>query len=74
MLSAEITNQIINGDVNGAFEKALQASDLVLVMAACMAAEPSKIFNPCVLKQPVLLSLIQQLATDVSRDTLIKCR
>ncbi|XP_052757896.1 enhancer of mRNA-decapping protein 4-like isoform X2 [Galleria mellonella] len=75
MQSAEITKLIEDGDVNGSFEKALSASDLSLVMVACRAADPVKVFaTPCKLKQSVLLSLMQQLATDMVHDTQLKCR
>ncbi|CAK1603585.1 unnamed protein product [Parnassius mnemosyne] len=73
--SAEINKQIKDGNFNGSFEKALSSSDLSLVMAACRAADPVKVFSPpCKLRQAVLLSLIQQLATDMVHDTQLKCR
>lgn len=75
MQSAEIKKLIREGAVNQAFEQALTAADLSLVMAACRAAEPGTVFTPpCTLNQPVLLSLIQQLATDMVHDTQLKCR
>ncbi|XP_026737920.1 enhancer of mRNA-decapping protein 4 isoform X3 [Trichoplusia ni] len=73
MQVAQIQCQIANGDVNGAFQQALSASDLALVMCACRAAEPAAVFGPpCKLKQHVLLSLVQQLAADMGRDTHLK--
>ncbi|XP_068621498.1 enhancer of mRNA-decapping protein 4-like [Battus philenor] len=73
--SAEINKRMLDGDVNGAFEMALSSSNLALVMTACRAADPSTVFSqPCRLHQPVLLSLIQQLATDMVHDTQLKCR
>ncbi|XP_028156600.1 enhancer of mRNA-decapping protein 4-like isoform X1 [Ostrinia furnacalis] len=74
MQSAEINKQILDGDVNGSFERALSAADLSLVMAACRAADPAHVFAPCRLQQPVLLSLAQQLATDMLHETQLKCR
>ncbi|CAG9121714.1 unnamed protein product [Plutella xylostella] len=75
MNAAEINEQIKEGDINGSFEKALLASDLSLVMAACRAADPATVFSAaCQLQQNVLLSLIQQLATDMVHDTQLKCR
>ncbi|CAG5048197.1 unnamed protein product [Parnassius apollo] len=75
MKSAEVNKLIKEGNVNGSFEKALSSSDLSLVMAACRAADPVKVFSPpCKLRQSVLLSLIQQLATDMVHDTQLKCR
>ncbi|XP_059047658.1 enhancer of mRNA-decapping protein 4-like [Achroia grisella] len=75
MQTAEINKLIEDGDVNSSFEKALSASDLGLVMTACRAADPATVFAaPCKLEQSVLLSLIQQLATDMVHDTQLKCR
>lgn len=75
MQVAQIQSLITSGDVNGAFQQALSASDLALVMCACRAAEPTAVFGPpCKLKQHVLLSLVQQLAADMARDTVLKHR
>jgi enhancer of mRNA-decapping protein 4 len=75
MLTALINKQIEEGDVNGSFERALSAADLSLVMVACRAVEPTRLFAPpCQLTQAVLLSLVQQLATDMVHDTQLKCR
>ncbi|CAH2065850.1 unnamed protein product, partial [Iphiclides podalirius] len=75
MKSAEIKEQIKAGNVNGSFERALSSADLSLVMAACRAADPARLFSGrCELRQCVLLSLIQQLATDMVHDTQLKCR
>ncbi|KPJ13259.1 Enhancer of mRNA-decapping protein 4 [Papilio machaon] len=73
--SAEIHNLMRAGEENSSFERALSAADLTLVVAACRAAEPARLFAPpCRLRQPVLLSLVQQLATDMVHDTQLKCR
>lgn len=75
MQTALINKQIQAGDINGSFERALSAGDLSLVMAACRAADPDHVFAvPCKLEQYVLLSLIQQLATDMLHETQLKCR
>ncbi|XP_028156608.1 enhancer of mRNA-decapping protein 4 [Ostrinia furnacalis] len=75
MQVAQIQSLMSSGDMNGAFQLALSASDLALVMSACRAAEPARVFGPpCQLKQHVLLSLVQQLAADMSRDTALKHR
>ncbi|KAL0894386.1 hypothetical protein ABMA27_013009 [Loxostege sticticalis] len=75
MQVAQIQSLMSGGDVNGAFQLALSASDLALVMSACRAADPAHVFGPpCKLKQHVLLSLVQQLAADMSRDTALKHR
>ncbi|CAH0726350.1 unnamed protein product, partial [Brenthis ino] len=75
MQVSQIQSLMMGGDVNGAFQLALSASDLALVVAACRAAEPARVFGPpCRLRQHVLLSLVQQLAADMARDTHLKHR
>lgn len=75
MKTAEINKHIKDGDINKSFEEALSSADLSLVMAACKAADLNKVFStPCSLNQSVLLSLVQQLATDMVHDTQLKCR
>ncbi|XP_050685648.1 enhancer of mRNA-decapping protein 4-like [Leptidea sinapis] len=75
MQVADIQSMISSGDVNAAFQAALSASDLSLVIAACRAAEPARVFGPpCRLRQHVLLSLAQQLAADIATDTRLKHR
>ncbi|XP_053604958.1 enhancer of mRNA-decapping protein 4-like [Plodia interpunctella] len=75
MQVAEIQSLMNRGDANGAFQLALSASDLALVVAACRACDPAIVFAPpCKLKQHVLLSLVQQLAADMTRDTHLKYR
>ncbi|CAK1549577.1 unnamed protein product [Leptosia nina] len=75
MQVSQIQSLIMSGDINGAFQLALSASDLNLVVGACKSADPSRVFGPpCRLKQHVLLSLVQQLAADMTRDTNLKHR
>ncbi|XP_045761066.1 enhancer of mRNA-decapping protein 4-like [Maniola jurtina] len=75
MQVSQIQSLMMSGDVNGAFQLALSASDLTLVVAACRAADPARVFGPpCRLKQHVLLSLVQQLAADMAKDTHLKHR
>nr|XP_034833095.1 enhancer of mRNA-decapping protein 4-like [Maniola hyperantus] len=75
MQISQIQSLMMSGDVNGAFQLALSGSDLTLVVAACRAAEPGRVFGPpCRLKQHVLLSLVQQLAADMAKDTHLKHR
>nr|XP_034825667.1 uncharacterized protein LOC117983252 [Maniola hyperantus] len=74
MQSALINKKISEGDINGSFEEALSHCNLALVMTACRAVDPAKVFNPCCLTQAVLLSLVQQLATDMVHETQLKCR
>ncbi|XP_023942964.2 uncharacterized protein LOC112049343 [Bicyclus anynana] len=74
MQSAVINKKLSDGDFNGSFEEALSHCNLALLMGACRAAEPAAVFSPCRLSQAVLLSLVQQLATDMVHDTQLKCR
>nr|CAD7426114.1 unnamed protein product [Timema monikensis] len=71
---AHILQLIAQGQINTAFQQALSASDLALVVFVCEKVNPQQVFNqsPCPLQQPVLLSLIQQLSADMSNQTEIK--
>ena len=59
-----IQNQIAQGRVDEAFQTALSASNLSLVVQTCEMVNPMQIFNqnPCPISQATLLSLIQQLS------------
>ena len=61
---------------NQAFEFVLSASDLNLVLYLCENIRPSELFSiqPCPLQTPVLLSLIQQLAADLTTQQELKYR
>jgi len=54
----------------------LSATDLSVVLSLCSAAEPADVFgrdiSSCPLRQPVLLSLIQQLSVDLTTSTALK--
>ena len=69
---------IRRGDVNAAFQQALSASNLSLVVLVCESTDPSRVFSGhgsrCVLEQPVLLSLIQQLSANLGHRTELKHR
>lgn len=56
--------------------QALTAADLNLVLYVCETVDPGQVFGqpPCPLSQPVLLSLIQQLASDLGTKTDLKLR
>nr|CAB3240816.1 enhancer of mRNA-decapping protein 4-like [Phallusia mammillata] len=70
----QILKLLQQGNVNTAFQTALTASDLNLVMYVCETVDPSVVFGvtPCPLQQPILLSLIQQLSSDLTTKTEIK--
>ncbi|KAK7478360.1 hypothetical protein BaRGS_00030364 [Batillaria attramentaria] len=66
-LQAQI-KQLVNANrLNEAFQTALTASNLELVVFVCELVNPSQVFGdaPCPLSQPVLLSLIQQLSAEL---------
>ncbi|XP_069459940.1 enhancer of mRNA-decapping protein 4 isoform X2 [Ambystoma mexicanum] len=71
---AHILQLMQQGHVNQAFQKALTASDLNLVRYVCETVDPQQVLgqHPCPLSQPVLLSLIQQLAADLGNRTELK--
>ena len=60
---------------NRAFEFALSASDLSLVIFVCEQISAKEFFTitPCPLKVNVLLSLIQQLSSDLTTHQQLKC-
>nr|XP_025969020.1 enhancer of mRNA-decapping protein 4 isoform X4 [Dromaius novaehollandiae] len=62
------------GHLNQAFQQALTAADLNLVLYVCETVDPQQVFgqHPCPLSQPVLLSLIQQLSSDLGTRTELK--
>jgi hypothetical protein len=65
-----------SGQLNQAFEYVLTASDLNLVLYLCENVRPSELFSiqPCPLQIPVILSLIQQLAADLTTHQELKYR
>ena len=67
---------IQNKELNKAFEVALTATDLHLVLFVCNKVDPDELFDidpPC-LSHPVLLSLIQHLSCNMNTDLDIKMR
>lgn len=70
----QIEQLIGQGQINAAFQQALSASDLSLVVFICEKVNPQQVFNqtPCPLQQHVLLSLIQQLSADMANYTDLK--
>lgn len=58
------------------FMQALSAADLNLVLYVCETIDSQQVFSqqPCPLHQAVLLSLIQQLSTNLSSRTELKIR
>jgi hypothetical protein len=62
------------GQLNQAFEYVLSAADLNLVLYLCENLRPSELFSiqPCPLQTPVILSLIQQLAAELTTHQELK--
>ncbi|XP_058135813.1 enhancer of mRNA-decapping protein 4 isoform X3 [Dasypus novemcinctus] len=71
---AHMLQLLQQGHLNQAFQQALTAADLNLVLYVCETVDPAQVFGqpPCPLSQPVLLSLIQQLASDLGTRTDLK--
>lgn len=65
-----------SGQLNQAFEYVLSASDLNLVLFLCENIRPTELFSmqPPQLQIPVVLSLIQQLAADLTTNQELKYR
>ncbi|CAN7939103.1 unnamed protein product [Ixodes hexagonus] len=76
LLQQQIGQLVRQGHYNAAFQQALSAADLTIVMATCEMVSPSSLFDasPCPLQQPVLLSLIQQLCANLAANTDLKLR
>ncbi|XP_060643783.2 enhancer of mRNA-decapping protein 4 [Anolis sagrei] len=71
---AHVLQLLQQGHLNQAFQQALTAADLNLVLYVCEMVDPQQVFgqHPCPLSQPVLLSLIQQLSSDLGARTELK--
>ncbi|XP_018043704.1 PREDICTED: enhancer of mRNA-decapping protein 4 [Atta colombica] len=77
---SRVMSLLQRGQLNAAFQQALSASDLGLVVLVCEKTEPSRVFSctaqgsRCILQQPVILSLVQQLSADLGHRTELKHR
>ncbi|XP_057203954.1 enhancer of mRNA-decapping protein 4 isoform X2 [Triplophysa rosa] len=71
---ASILQLLQQGQLNEAFQQALSAADLNLVLYVCDTVDSQQVFGqqPCPLHQAVLLSLIQQLSTNLGTRTELK--
>ncbi|XP_067055317.1 enhancer of mRNA-decapping protein 4-like isoform X1 [Acropora muricata] len=69
-----VSKLLESGRIGEAFQEALTASDLRIVVYVCETVDTDTVFSqtPCPLSQPVLLSLIQQLSVDLTVDTELK--
>ncbi|XP_059139589.1 enhancer of mRNA-decapping protein 4-like [Physella acuta] len=72
----KIMRELRAGRVNEAFQCALSASNLELVVYTCEVAKPLEIFSQkkCPLTQPVLLSLISQLSANLEKNFDLKLK
>ncbi|KZC10882.1 PREDICTED: enhancer of mRNA-decapping protein 4 [Dufourea novaeangliae] len=80
---SRVMSLLLRGQLNAAFQQALSASDLGLVVLVCEKTEPARVFScpvgpdqgpRCILQQPVILSLVQQLSADLGHRTELKHR
>ncbi|XP_068459130.1 enhancer of mRNA-decapping protein 4 isoform X1 [Clinocottus analis] len=71
---ANILQLLQQGQLNQAFQQALSATDLNLVLYVCETIDSQQVFgqHPCALSQPVLLSLIQQLSSNLTTRSELK--
>lgn len=73
MIRCQIDHHIAVGEINAAFQKALSASDLKLLAYTMSSIDIHQVFTtPCSLQQNVLLSLIQQLGSDLEGNSALK--
>jgi len=75
-LQAKVQANLQAGKCNEAFQTALSANDLSLVVYTCEMLNTTQVFNQanCPFSQSVLLSLIQQLSVDLQDKTELKHR
>jgi len=73
-MQTQLKHMIAEGQLCEAFQRALSVSDLNMVLFVCGRVDAQRLFSstPCVLPQPVLLSLIQQLSADLGTATELK--
>ncbi|XP_051916767.1 enhancer of mRNA-decapping protein 4 isoform X1 [Hippocampus zosterae] len=71
---SNILQLLQQGQLNQAFQQALSATDLNLVLYVCETIDSQQVFGqqPCPLSQPVLLSLIQQLSSNLNTRSELK--
>ncbi|XP_037622650.1 enhancer of mRNA-decapping protein 4 isoform X1 [Sebastes umbrosus] len=71
---ANILQLLQQGQLNQAFQQALSATDLNLVLYVCETIDSQQVFgqHACPLSQPVLLSLIQQLSSNLTTRSELK--
>lgn len=68
----QIKQLLSQSQINKAFHQALIANDLNLVEFTIERADYNAVFNPCLLAQTVLLSLIQQITADMNHHNELK--
>ncbi|KAI5705341.1 hypothetical protein M8J75_014036 [Diaphorina citri] len=75
LIQNQIKSFLSKKQYNAAFQQALTAQNLSLVLYVCENVDPSTLFdmNPCPLEQPVLISLIQQIGGDLANQSILKC-
>lgn len=77
MLQKQLLLQLVKqGNIDDAFQQALSAMDVQLVIFLCESVSVDQVFgvSPCPLQQHVLLSLVNQLSADLAVKTDIKIR
>ncbi|GFQ69841.1 enhancer of mRNA-decapping protein 4 [Trichonephila clavata] len=72
----QLMQLVTQGSINEAFQQALSAMDVQLVLFLCESVNVDLVFGPtpCPLQQHVLLSLVNQLSADFNTKTEIRVR
>ncbi|GBN27463.1 Enhancer of mRNA-decapping protein 4 [Araneus ventricosus] len=72
----QLMQLVKQGNINEAFQQALSAMDVQLVLFLCESVNVDLVFgsSPCPLQQHVLLSLVNQLSADFNTKTEIRVR
>ena len=70
----QVQSHLAQGHFDEAFQMALSANSLTLVVSLCEMVNPMQVFNqnPCPISQPSLLALIQQLGHNLENKTEVK--
>lgn len=71
-----IQEYLETADFSKAFDEALSAQDLSVVLFVCQSVRPQDVLSgkEACLSQPIILSLIQQLSADLTNETVLKVK
>ncbi|EGG15748.1 hypothetical protein DFA_10591 [Cavenderia fasciculata] len=74
LIYPELKIFIESGDYSSAFNFALNASNLTMVVDLCSVLDPTEVYGRKNLQNPTIISLIQQLSFDLNNETDLKLK